>query len=66
MDQFKYLWLTVQSNGLCTKVVKKKEQAGWSRWRLVSGFICDICDSTNHTLSPMRCGLRSMTLTKRY
>ena len=31
----------VQESGSCEREVKKKIQAGWNRWRRVSGVICD-------------------------
>ncbi|KAI5086621.1 hypothetical protein C0J45_23316, partial [Silurus meridionalis] len=40
--QFRYLGSTVQSNGECVREVKKRVQAGWSRWRrVIAGVICD-------------------------
>ncbi|KAK3517241.1 hypothetical protein QTP70_001428, partial [Hemibagrus guttatus] len=41
VQEFKYLGSTVQSNGECGKEVKKQVQAGWNRWRKVSGVLCD-------------------------
>ncbi|KAK3537700.1 hypothetical protein QTP70_017834 [Hemibagrus guttatus] len=41
VQEFKYLGLTVQSNGECGKEVKKRVQAGWNGWRKVSGVLCD-------------------------
>ena len=41
VDDFKYLGSTVQSNGECGREVKKIVQAGWNRWRRISGVICD-------------------------
>ncbi|KAK3543806.1 hypothetical protein QTP70_028101 [Hemibagrus guttatus] len=41
VQEFKYLGSTVQSNGECGKEVKKRVQAGWNRWRKVSGVLCD-------------------------
>ena len=41
VHEFKYLGSTVQSNGECGKVVKKRVQAGCSGWGKVSGVICD-------------------------
>ena len=38
--EFKYLGSTVQESG-CEREVKKRVQAGWNRWRRVSGVICD-------------------------
>ena len=32
---------TVQESGDCEREVKKRVQAGWNRWRRVSGVICD-------------------------
>ena len=31
----------VQKSGNCEREVKKRVQAGWNRWRKVSGVICD-------------------------
>ena len=31
----------MQESGDCVREVKKSVQAGWSRWRSVSGVICD-------------------------
>ena len=41
VKQFKYLGSTVQESGSCEREVKKRVQAGWNRWRKVSGVICD-------------------------
>ncbi|KAK3555247.1 hypothetical protein QTP86_011809, partial [Hemibagrus guttatus] len=41
VQEFKYLGSTVQSNGECGKVVKKRVQAGWNGWRKVWGVLCD-------------------------
>ncbi|KAK3567625.1 hypothetical protein QTP86_020275 [Hemibagrus guttatus] len=41
VQEFKYLGLTVQSNGESGKEVKKRVQAGWNGWRKVSGVLCD-------------------------
>ncbi|KAI5091615.1 hypothetical protein C0J45_18821, partial [Silurus meridionalis] len=41
VEEFRYLGLTVQSNGECVREVKKRVQAGWSGWRRVTGVICD-------------------------
>ena len=41
VDEFKYLGSMVQENGKCEREVKKRIQAGWSKWRKVSGIICD-------------------------
>ena len=41
VKEFKYLGSTVQESGGCEREVKKRVQAGWSRWRRVSGVICD-------------------------
>ena len=39
VEGFKFSESTVQSNGGCGKEVKKCVQAGWNRWRKVSGVI---------------------------
>ena len=41
VKEFKYLGSTVQESGSCEREVKKREQAGWNRWRKVSGVIYD-------------------------
>ena len=41
VKEFKYLGSTVQASGSCEREVKKRVQAGWNRWRRVSGVICD-------------------------
>ena len=41
VKEFKYLGSTVQESGSCEREVKKRVQAGWNRWRRVSGVICD-------------------------
>ena len=41
VKKFKYLGSTVQESGGCEREVKKRVQAGWNRWRRVSGVICD-------------------------
>ena len=33
---------TVEESGSCEKEVKRRVQAGWNRWRKVSGVICDM------------------------
>ena len=73
MDGFKYLGLTVQSNGECGREVKKRVQAGWSGWRRVSGVICDrrvsarVKGKVYKTVvrRAMLYGLESVALTKR-
>ena len=41
VKEFKYLGSKVQESGDCEREVKKRVQAGWNRWRRVSGVICD-------------------------
>ena len=41
VKKFKYLGSTVQESGGCEREVKKRVQAGWNGWRIVSGVICD-------------------------
>ena len=41
VKEFKYLGSTVQESGSCEREVKRRVQAGWNRWRRVSGVICD-------------------------
>ena len=41
VKEFKYLGSTVQESGSCEREVKRRVQAGWNRWRKVSGVICD-------------------------
>ena len=41
VKEFKYLRSTVQESDSCEREIKKKVQAGWSRWRKVLGVICD-------------------------
>ena len=41
VKKFKYLGSTVQESGSYEREVKKRVQAGWNRWRKVSGVICD-------------------------
>ena len=41
VKEFKYLGSTVQESGGCEREVKKRVQAGWNRWRRVSGVICN-------------------------
>ena len=40
VKEFKYLGSTVQESGSCEREVKRV-QAGWNRWRRVSGVICN-------------------------
>ena len=40
-DDFKYLGSTVQNDGGCDREVRKRIQAGWNRWRKVTGIQCD-------------------------
>ena len=42
VQEFKYLGSTVQESGSYERKVKKRVQAGWNRWRKVSGVICDM------------------------
>lgn len=39
--ELKYLRSTIQSNGQCTREVRKRVQARWSGWRLASGVKCE-------------------------
>ena len=41
VEEFKYLGSTVQSNGECSREVKRRVQAGWNGWRRATGVICD-------------------------
>ena len=41
VKEFKYLGSTVQESGNCKREIKKRVQAGWNRWRKVSGVICE-------------------------
>ena len=41
VKEFKYLESTVQESSNCEREVKKRVQAGWNRWKRVSGAICD-------------------------
>ena len=41
VEEFKYLGSTVQSNGDCGREVKKRVEAGWCRWRRMTGVMCD-------------------------
>ena len=41
VNEFKYLGSTLQESGNCERELKKRVQAGWNRWRKVSGVICD-------------------------
>ncbi|MCJ8735615.1 hypothetical protein PDJAM_G00249200 [Pangasius djambal] len=72
VQEFKYLGSTVQSNGECGKEVKKRVQAGWNRWRKVSGVLCDrkisarIKGKVYKTVRPaMLYGLETVSLRKR-
>ena len=40
VKELKYLGSMVQENGSCEREVKTRVQAGWNRWRKVSGVIC--------------------------
>ena len=37
----KYLGSTVGSDGRCEEEVRRRIQAGWMRWKKVSGVLCD-------------------------
>ena len=37
---FKYLGLTVSSDGRCEEEVRRRIQAGWMSWKKVSGVLC--------------------------
>ena len=39
--EFNYLGSTVQKSGSCEREIESRVQAGWNRWRKVSGVICD-------------------------
>ena len=41
VKKFKYLGSMVQESGGCEREAKKRVQAGWNKWRRVSGVICD-------------------------
>ena len=41
VKEFKYLGSMVQKSGSCKRQIKRRVQAGWNRWRKVSGVICD-------------------------
>ena len=41
VKEFKYLGSTVQESDGCERAAKRRVQAGWNRWRRVSGVICD-------------------------
>ena len=41
VKKFMYLGSTVQESGSCEREVKKRLQAGWNKWRKVSGVICN-------------------------
>ena len=41
VGEFKYLRSMVQESGGCEREIKRKAQAGWNRWRKVSGVICN-------------------------
>ncbi|KAL4304934.1 hypothetical protein AHAS_Ahas16G0027900 [Arachis hypogaea] len=41
VKSFKYLGCIIQDNGEIEHDVNHRIQAGWSKWRSVSGFICD-------------------------
>ncbi|KAM3377282.1 hypothetical protein P3S68_009695 [Capsicum galapagoense] len=40
-DSFKYLGSMIQENGEIDKDVSHRIEAGWTKWRLVSGILCD-------------------------
>ena len=40
VKKFKYLGSMVQERDCCEREVKKRVQAGWNKWRRVSGVIC--------------------------
>ena len=41
VKKFNYLGSMVQESGGCEREIKRRVQAGWNRWRKVSGVICD-------------------------
>ena len=41
VKSFKYLRYIIQDNGEIEQDVNHRIQAGWSKWRSTSGFICD-------------------------
>ena len=41
VDSFSYLASTIQAEGGCEKDVTNVINAGWNRWREMSGVICD-------------------------
>ena len=47
VKEFKYLGLTVQVDGGCTRDLKKRVQAGWNTWRKISGLLATESTSKN-------------------
>ena len=74
VKEFKYLGSTVQESGGCKRKIKKRVQAGWNRWRRVSGVICDRRLSatvkgkaySSVVKQAMMYGLETMAVTKKH
>ena len=41
VEKFKYLGSVISESGGCEKDVEERIKAGWSKWREVSGIVCD-------------------------
>ncbi|XP_047482475.1 uncharacterized protein LOC125034618 [Penaeus chinensis] len=41
VNEFKYLGLTVDCEGSSNAELKRRVQAGWNKWRKVTGVLCD-------------------------
>ena len=41
VDHFKYPGVVVSADGSCEEEVRRRMQAGWQSWRMVSGVLCD-------------------------
>ena len=41
VEEFNYLGSTIQSNGDCNREVKRRVQAVWNGWRMMTGVVCD-------------------------
>ena len=62
VDHFKYLGVVVSAYGNCKEEVRRRMQAGWQRWRRVSGVLCDRKLSARLKGKIYKCAVRPVVL----